>query len=141
MTNVIEPLIEQNSLPRLFSQSTCAICLYFNERNESIYSCDHCNPARKTYFCYKHCYAIPGQFDPIWAIHIPVYRVPIKILPGKLHITQVLTVSVSSAGFQMEPPGANVIYYDTSQEAVQYCTRLNLYQLIVSLVGDWSSII
>ena len=60
ITNVIEPLIEQNSLPRLFSQSTCAICLYFNERNESIYSCDHCNPARKTYFCYKHCYAIPG---------------------------------------------------------------------------------
>merc|ERR1712131_49001 len=59
MTNVIEPLIEQNSLPRLFSQSTCAICLYFNEKNESIYSCDHCNPARKTYFCYKHCYAIP----------------------------------------------------------------------------------
>jgi len=59
VTNVIEPLLEQNSLPRLFSQSTCAICLYFNERNESIYSCDHCNPARKTYFCYKHCYAIP----------------------------------------------------------------------------------
>ena len=60
VTNVIEPLLEQNSLPRLFSQSTCAICLYFNEKNESIYSCDHCNPARKTYFCYKHCYAIPG---------------------------------------------------------------------------------
>ena len=31
-------------------------------------------------------------------------RVPIEILPGKRHITQVLTVSLSSAGFQMEPP-------------------------------------
>ena len=45
-------------------------------------------------------------------------RVPIEILPGKLHITLVLTVLLFSAEFQMEPLAPNAISYDTSQEAV-----------------------
>ena len=49
-------------------------------------------------------------------------KVPIEILSGKRHITLVLTVSLFLAGFQMEPLAANVIYYDTTQEAVKYKT-------------------
>ena len=45
-------------------------------------------------------------------------RVPIEILPEKRHITQVLTVSISSAEFHLERLAPNDIYYYTSQEAV-----------------------
>ena len=40
-------------------------------------------------------------------------RVPIEILPGKRHIMWVLTVSLFSAEFQMEPLAPNVIHYYT----------------------------
>ena len=45
-------------------------------------------------------------------------KVPIEIQPGKLRITWVLAVLLFSAELQMEPPVANVILNDTSQEAV-----------------------
>ena len=38
-------------------------------------------------------------------------KVPIEILPGKRHITWVLTVLPFSAEFQTEPLAPNVIYY------------------------------
>jgi len=59
MSSIVEPLLEHHTLPRIFSSSTCAVCLYFNEQHESIFSCDHCNPDRKLFFCQKHCHLVP----------------------------------------------------------------------------------
>ena len=44
-------------------------------------------------------------------------KVPIEILPGKLHITWVLVLLLFTIEFQMEPLTHNAISYDTRPTA------------------------